>query len=179
MIQYQCHFSGDVDEELRWVASPMPDDLTYQALLRCKQLILDNTGEDYSFEMLQNMPVSPSCGSLLLIPKDLAKEDAIAENEIHGILWAMRLDQQTVRVLTILVDSKHRLKGYAAKAWYRFVQMAIEDGASNVTLEVRQENDIAFDFYSRRGLLALGRLSNYYRDTRGIVMYGPLVHNVA
>ena len=57
--------------------------------------------------------------------------------------------------------------------------MAIEDGASNVTLEVRQENDIAFDFYSRRGLLVLGRLSNYYRDTRGIVMYGPLVHNVA
>lgn len=161
-------------DELRWVVSPMPDSMTPQTLLRCKRLILENTGEDYSFEMLKNMPISPSCGSLLLIPKEMSREESMIESKIHGILWVMRIDPNTVRVLTILVDNEYRRKGYASMAWDKFCRMALEDGATDVTLEVRQENDIAFDFYCRRGMFALGRLSNYYRDTKGVVMLGPL-----
>ena len=145
-----------------------------QALFNCRELIKRCTGEDYSLELLRSMPVSPTCGSLILIPTGIESQQALKENLIHGILWVMRLDAHTVRILTILVAEDHRGQGHATEAWDRFRRLAIDEGVGSVTLEVRQENEIAFDFYSRRGLVALGRLSNYYRDTFGIVMHGPL-----
>ena len=159
---------------LRWVISPLPTEMETQALLNCKELIKKCTGEEYTIELLRSMPVSPTCGSLILIPTGIESQQALNENLIQGILWVMRLDAHTVRILTIMVAENHRGQGHAAEAWMKFRRLAMDDGARSVTLEVRQENDVAFDFYSRRGLVVLGRLSDYYRDTFGIVMHGPL-----
>ncbi len=162
------------EQTLRWAITPLPCEMETQALLNCRELIKRCTGEEYTIDLLRSMPVSPTCGSLILIPTGMDSQRALNENLIQGILWVMKLDDQTVRILTILVAEKYRRKGYAAEAWQSFKRLAIDEGATAVTLEVRQENDVAFDFYSRRGLVALGRLSNYYRDTFGIVMQGTL-----
>ena len=162
------------EHSLRWTISPLPSEMEPDALLNCRELIKKCTGEEYTLDLLRSMPVSPICGSMILIPSGVESQQALDENLVQGILWVMRLDSHTVRILTILVAEEHRGQGHAAEAWVRFRSLAMDDGARSVTLEVRQENDVAFDFYSRRGLVAMGRLSNYYRDTFGIVMHGSL-----
>ena len=94
---------------------------------------------------------------------------------IHGILWVMRLDERTIRILTILVEEDLRGRGYASSAWEMLVRRARQEGVGDVSLEVRCENDLAYEFYLRRGLDVKGRLSNYYRNGVGIAMHGPLI----
>ena len=160
--------------QLVWVASPTPSSLTANALNRCRNLIHSNTGEEYPLELLSGLPVAPLCGSLLLIPEGIERPQALAENMIHGLLWVMRLDEHTVRILTILVEIKHRSRGYAAEGWRMFEGMARNEGATQVVLEVRAENDIAIGFYQRRGLSVVGRLSHYYQGGEGLAMKGLL-----
>lgn len=162
------------NKTLKWVYSPVPITFSVALLQHCKGLIFKATGESYPLELIRSMPVDPLMGSFFLIPKTYSRQQAMDELQVFGLLWSMRIDENSSRILTFLIAEEFRGQGLASGVWVRFVETGTSEGITNVSLEVREENDLAYEFYLRRGLRAKGKLSQYYRESVGVAMFGPL-----
>ena len=162
------------NEALKWVYSPVPITFSSAFLQHCKDLIFKATDEAYPTELIRSMPVDPLAGSFFLIPKTYSRQQAMDELQVFGLLWSMRLDDSSSRILTFLIAEEFRGRGLASDVWTKLVETGISEGIRNVSLEVREENDMAYEFYLRRGLQAKGKLSQYYQQSVGVAMFGPL-----
>ncbi len=156
--------SGDALEHLKWVKSPALNQWNNRRLLEARQLIYETTGELYETKRLQMLPLDERFGMWVL--SDGRKD--------YGILWAMKLNQQTARVLAFSVSIDLQGKGFGGQGWSTFAQTAKNLGIKRVQLEVRQDNDPAIQLYHRRGLRPRGYITGFYRGHDGWLMMGPL-----
>ena len=69
-----------------------------------------------------------------------------------------------VELQRIGVDPDHRRRGVAGRLLDGVVDLAAQDGAGRVLLEVREDNDGALAFYAARGFAEIARRPRYYRD---------------
>jgi len=156
--------SGDQLVRLEWVKSEPIKNWDWQRLERVRQLIFHTTGETYDIDRLRNLPLDEIFGTWTLTES----------GEDLGILWAMKMDKQTARVLAFSVSIHLQGKGFGALGWSTFAKAAKNGGITQVQLEVRQDNSTAIQMYHRRGLRPQGYLSGFYRGHDGWLMKGPL-----
>ena len=158
--------------ELLWRLYPdAAGTLDEAAWRRCSQLVEECTGEYYDTEQLRRLPLADEFGCLVL-------ESDTRPGRPHGLLFSMRLDDTTARVLLFLVDMNLQNQGHGGLAWAEFSKRAMRDGVEVVQLEVREDNSGGQRFYHRLGLEAIGYLESYYGDgSEGLLMRGPLVGN--
>jgi len=156
--------------ELAWRLHPdAAEALNEAAWRRCSQLVEECTGEYYESEQLRRLPLAEEFGCLVL-------EADRRPGRPHGLLFSMRLDETTARVLLFLVESSLQNRGLGGQAWVEFTRLASQDGVETVQLEVREDNPGGQRFYHRLGLEAVGCLECYYGDGgEGLLMRGPLM----
>ena len=135
---------------------------------RCSVLIEESTGEFYDTDALRNLPLAGAFGCLVLEAKNRPSQPL-------GLLFSMRLDETTARVLLFVVEPSLRNHGLGTLGWRQFSRRALQEGVKQVQLEVRSDNQAGQRFYQRQGLDAIGRLESYYRDGGvGLLLRGPL-----
>ncbi len=156
--------SGDPLGRIEWIKSPPLKLWSLSRLQRIRQLILETTGESYDEKRLRMLPLDERFGMWTLSEVDCD----------YGILWAMKLDEKTARVLAFSISNHLHGKGLGARGWSAFVEAAKSRGITLVQLEVRQDNSTAIQLYHRRGLRPRGYITGFYRGHDGWLMTGPL-----
>ena len=68
------------------------------------------------------------------------------------------------------VEEEYRKKGIGTKLLSYLVSVAIEHRVINITLEVRQSNEIARNLYKKFGFREVALRKYYYGDEDGILM---------
>ena len=64
----------------------------------------------------------------------------------------------------IAVDATHRRAGLATRLLEKAVDLARDEGADRLLLEVREDNAGAIAFYTARGFVEIDRRLRYFRD---------------
>ncbi len=84
-----------------------------------------------------------------------------AEIVAYGGIWAILED---AHITTIAVAELHRGRGYGEAMLLRLVDEAITQGASWMTLEVRESNTVAQGLYRKYGFTTVTSRKGYYSD---------------
>ena len=93
--------------------------------------------------------------------------------EIEEIIGygGMFLVEEDAHIATVAVTDEYRGRGIGTLLMLALVEVALEAGAENLTLEVRLDNYAARDVYQRFGFAPIGIRKNYYRDSDALVMW--------
>ena len=83
---------------------------------------------------------------------------------IIGYLAGAKLPNSHASVHLFCVADGHRGNGLGGLILDRFKQTALMEGYRTIQLEVREDNDSAYRFYSNRGFVPVERLDNFYND---------------
>lgn len=95
-----------------------------------------------------------------------------AEQGIVGMcVIAFHRRSRTCRIYNITVHPEHRRSGYAKSLLEEAERLAISRGVGVMRLEVRQDNDIAINFYERYGFVRGERKPNYYEGGKSAWVY--------
>jgi ribosomal-protein-alanine N-acetyltransferase len=95
----------------------------------------------------------------------------VAEGEdIIGFGGVMVVDGDA-HVTNLLVASESRRAGTGTSLMVALVEAALEMGAVNITLEVREGNEAARRLYRRFGLAPVGLRKGYYGDDDALIMW--------
>lgn len=89
------------------------------------------------------------------------------ENKIKGIL-VYEFFYDRIEIDYIIVDSVYRNCGIATKL-LKYIENKHKE-AKNITLEVRESNISAINFYKKNGFNKITKRKNYYKDEDGILM---------
>ena len=107
---------------------------------------------------------------------------AEADNELVGYAGGLVIDAD-LQILKVAVAPEWRRHGIARELIARIAEDARNLGAETCSLEVRESNENAQEFYRAIGLEDVGVRPRYYSDGEGaLIMQGPLpvaVHDVA
>ena len=97
---------------------------------------------------------------------DFLKTLVYEEDFIKGVLVYQYIYNR-VEIDYIIVDNNYRKLGIATK-----LLKHLEDSykLDNITLEVRESNKEAINFYLKNGFKEVTRRKNYYKDEDGILM---------
>jgi ribosomal-protein-alanine N-acetyltransferase len=108
----------------------------------------------------------PRLALLAELEPDHLRVPLIAEREgrIVGYLMAWRVVDQ-LHVLNLAVQPACRRHGVGSRLLRASLATAAAAGLKEATLEVRQSNQTARQFYVRHGFVAVGRRRRYYADT--------------
>lgn len=99
-----------------------------------------------------------------------AKHIEYVENdEVLGTL-TYSLIYDRMEIDNVFVEELHRQKGIGTKLMSYLVFLAIEHHVVNITLEVRQSNEIARNLYKKFGFREVALRKFYYGDEDGILM---------
>lgn len=90
-------------------------------------------------------------------------DEIVAKMKYSLIYDRMELDD-------ILVKEEHRNKGIGNKLMGYLVSVAINERVVNITLEVRESNEIARNMYKKFGFREVALRKSYYGDEDGILM---------
>ena len=82
-----------------------------------------------------------------------------------GYLMAWRVADQ-MHILNIATDPQYLRRGVGSALLLRVATMAVEGGQSEVTLEVRESNFGAREFYRRHHFTETGVRPGYYQDNK-------------
>ena len=93
------------------------------------------------------------------------------ENSIKGVL-VYEFFYDRIEIDYIIVDPFYRKKGIATKLLTYIEQKHSE--SKNITLEVRESNLVAINFYKKNGFNIVTKRRNYYKDEDGILMLKKL-----
>jgi ribosomal-protein-alanine N-acetyltransferase len=108
--------------------------------------------------------------------RNLAANEAWPELEIVGFggLW-MQYDTAHINTLAVRPDCRRR--GVAEQLLVRLIDWSIEQGAQELTLEVRESNVAAQALYAKFGFDVVGHRKRYYanNDEDALIMTTPLV----
>lgn len=75
-----------------------------------------------------------------------------------------------IEIEYIIVDFNKRRKGIASK----LIEQLDEFDVNNITLEVRESNISAINFYEKNGYKKIAIRKNYYKEENGILMMKKL-----
>ena len=89
------------------------------------------------------------------------------EDTIKGVL-VYDLIYDRIEIEYIIVDSKYRRLGIATKL-LNYLETNNEN-IDNITLEVRESNNNAIEFYKKSGFKEVTYRKNYYKNENGILM---------
>lgn len=153
-----------------WYKGKSPKSLDEKECLAIKKLFLEQTGENYALPTIQTMPIPEWDGNLVLAQKD----EEFPQRNLKGILWTTPFKEDIVRVVAFAIDNNYQNEGWGSLAWEIFRKAALEKGFKFVQLEVRAKNELAQNFYKRRGLVVQEVLRGYYSDDLGYSMKGKL-----
>ncbi|MDR0198438.1 MAG: GNAT family N-acetyltransferase [Methanomassiliicoccaceae archaeon] len=81
-----------------------------------------------------------------------------------GFLSSSRIDASHIRIMIFAVDRDHRSMGLGSKLLIRLKHIAMMNGISHISLEVRLSNMRAINFYRRHGFVQTEILKKYYND---------------
>ncbi|MDR1713358.1 MAG: tRNA (adenosine(37)-N6)-threonylcarbamoyltransferase complex dimerization subunit type 1 TsaB, partial [Coriobacteriales bacterium] len=106
-----------------------------------------------------------------MLADDLKRKDrqwwaAFSADELVGFAggWVVNGELQ---LLDVVVAEKHRRQGIATALVGRIWQDALDLGATEASLEVRESNQAARNLYSALGFAEIGRRPNYYSPANG------------
>ncbi len=90
---------------------------------------------------------------------------AKADGRVVGYagMW-MVIDE--AHITNIAVHPEYRGQGIGSKLLERLIEIALEEGVDNMTLEVRVSNEIAQGLYKKYGFSVMGIRKEYYLDNR-------------
>ena len=91
------------------------------------------------------------------------------DNGIKGIL-VYDLVYDRIDIEYIIVDERYRLKGIGTK----LLQKIEKNDVKNITLEVRESNIAAINFYKKNGFEVKTIRKNYYNNENGYLMLKEL-----
>ena len=98
---------------------------------------------------------------------------ATTNDEIAGFVIAhidMGRNNMIGHILTIDVTPRHRRKGIAKKLLNQTETLLKESGATEIRLEVREDNTPAINLYQKRGYKKVGKLEKYYGKKHGLYL---------
>ena len=98
---------------------------------------------------------------------DFLKVLVYEDNFVKGILVYQYLYDR-LEIDYIIVDSNYRNIGIATKLLKKLENTY--ENINNITLEVRESNKSAINFYLKNGFKEVTRRKNYYKDEDGILM---------
>ena len=102
--------------------------------------------------------------------------DSVEETpqSMRGLLWTTPFKEDTVRIVSFVLDPGSRNKGWGSQAWDILIESLAETQYTTIQLEVRATNNKAINFYRKRGLEVIQELYGYYSSGIGYLMRGPL-----
>ena len=92
-------------------------------------------------------------------------------NGIKGVL-VYNLIYDRIEIDYIIVHKNYRNKGIATSL-LNYIEK--DNSIKNITLEVRESNTIAINFYLKNGFKKVSTRKNYYKEENGILMMKSLV----
>jgi len=81
-----------------------------------------------------------------------------------GFVSSAKIDPSHARIMMFAVDRDHRSFGVGSGLLIELRHMAVMNGINHISLEVRQSNMRAINFYRRHGFVPTEVLRNYYTD---------------
>jgi ribosomal-protein-alanine N-acetyltransferase len=81
------------------------------------------------------------------------------------------LVEEDAHITNLAVAPAHRGRGVATRIYLELVDVALGEGAENLTLEVRLGNVDARRLYSRFGFAPVGIRKDYYVDDDALIMW--------
>ena len=154
-----------------WRHGPSPSQLSVEWTTRVQKLFFEGTGEEYFIGSIQSLPVPNWHGNFMLFDSEDYHHDAM-----RGLLWTTPFKEDTVRIVSFVLDEGSRGKGWGSMVWNLMVDRLLPEGYAYVQLEVRASNQGAISFYRKRGMEIVQELNGYYRQGLGYVMHGQLRH---
>lgn len=155
--------------DVGWREGLAPKELTVEWIQAIQRLFLEGTGEKYFAGSIQSLPVPKWEGNLMLF-------DSIERTpeSMRGLLWTAPFKEDTVRVVSFVLDAGSREKGWGSRAWNTLIQSLEGTQYTMIQLEVRATNIRAINFYRNRGMEVIQELHGYYNNGLGYMMRGPL-----
>ena len=117
------------------------------------------TGEPLFQDRIAMLPLAKN-GALLLRQNDVI---------VGSLLW-MKTNNSTARILGFGVHPELQGNGYGTECWHMLTAELLKQKIMHVTLEVRESNTNAINFYRSKGLIPKGWIENYYQEERGVLM---------
>jgi len=102
---------------------------------------------------------------------DFLKALVYEDDSIRGILVYQYLYDR-IEIDYIVVEKQYRNLGIATKL-LNYIENEYKD-INNITLEVRESNKEAINFYLKNGFKEITKRKNYYKDEDGILMIKKL-----
>ena len=152
-----------------WRHGLSPQQLSLDWIQAIQRLFLEGTGEEYFVGSIQSLPVPEWAGNFMLFDSEETDPQSM-----RGLLWTAPFKQDTVRIVSFVLDAGARGKGWGSIVWNQLVEQLLPEGYVNVQLEVRASNERAIAFYRTRGLEIQQELHGYYRQGMGYMMRGKL-----
>lgn len=85
--------------------------------------------------------------------------------KVVGVL-VYSLIYDRIEIEYIVVDEEYKRLGIGSKL-LKYIE---NSGIKNITLEVRENNDVAINFYKKNGYEIVATRKNYYKDENGYLM---------
>ena len=155
-----------------WRRGLSPSQLSIEWTSRVQKLFLEGTGEEYFIGTIQTLPVPDWNGNFMLFDSETEHQDSM-----RGLLWTTPFKDDTVRIVSFVLDEGARGKGWGSLVWNMMVDQLLPEGYTFVQLEVRASNEGGISFYRKRGLEIVQELHGYYRQGLGYMMRGQLRHH--
>ena len=95
------------------------------------------------------------------------------EEDVLGIL-CFQFIYDRIEIDYLYVQEEYRNKGIATKMLDELVKFSVENKGLNITLEVRESNIAAINFYKKNLFKEVSSRENYYKDENGILMMREL-----
>ena len=92
--------------------------------------------------------------------------------EIVGYLAALvRKDSPNIRLYSLMIDSRHRSRGYAVELIHFLERESRASGRAQISLEVREGNYPAVSLYTSCGFQMGEKLAGYYPDGESAIKF--------
>ncbi len=91
------------------------------------------------------------------------------ENDLIVGFLSFDLIYDRAEINYIFVEEKYRKKGIATKLLNHMLDICNNE-CNNITLEVKESNKSAINFYLKNGFIEVARREKYYQDEDGILM---------
>ncbi len=142
---------------LQWIFANLP--MAENLCIEIADILRMTTGEPLFQDRIAMLPLAKN-GALVLIQNEMI---------VGSLLW-MKTNNLTGRVLGFGVHPELQGKGYGTDCWDMLNEELLKQKIIRVTLEVRESNTNAINFYRSKGLIPKGWIENYYHEERGVLM---------
>ncbi len=105
-------------------------------------------------------------GGSLAMTGSFARQLLSARSDIAGFTLCRSAGPE-IELLLIAVAPSHRGQGLGAMLVQAAIKDAVQRGASDIFLEVRENNLAARSLYRKAGFIEVGRRANYYAGSGG------------